>query len=504
MRGICLTPCGLTWDQLLNGSLDAQYVEVQGIVTAVNTNGVTLLMPEGRINVELRVPGLKTPELRQFENSLVRVRGCLFANWDYVTHEVKAGEVRIYGATISVDQPAPEDLFATQTKSFGELLLFDPQAGAFKRVKVSGQVLHAQDPEYFITDGKTGLRFVANKPVELAAGDLVDVVGFPELSGASPVLREAVARKTGHAPLPPANVLPKDDLIHASYDATWVQARGTLVSVRDTPTEHLLEIQNSLRTFVARLAAAHNLNELLPVGCQLELNGVYSGLGGNKAVGQEITSFELLLNSPADIQVLARPPWWTLERLLVIVGALACVLAVTVLWITQLHRKVEARTAELEIQIKERQRIEQQRVMERERARVAQDLHDELGSSLTEISMLAARARATAVTDEKRRNYLEQMNDKARGMVDALDEIVWAMNPRHDSLASLVSYFCLYADRFLGLAGIALAVGRPCGGPDFAVGLPAAVINYLLRVQGSVDQCGAPFAGHGSQAAHRH
>ena len=462
-------PVRPTWDQLLNGSLDAQYVEVQGIVTAVNTNGVTLLLREGRINVELRVPGLKTPDLQRFENSLVRVRGCLFANWNYVTHEVKAGEVRIYGATISVDQPAPEDLFATPAKSFGELLLFDPQAGAFKRVKVSGQVLHAQAPEFFLTDGRTGLRFMVNKPVELAAGDLVDVVGFPELSGASPVLREAVARKTGHAPLPPANPLPKDDLLHASYDAAWVQARGTLVSVRDTPTEHLLEIQNNLRTFIARLPGAQNLSELPPVGCLLELNGVYSGLGGNEAVGQDITSFELLLNSPSDLTVLARPPWWTLERLLVIVGALACVLAVTVLWITQLHRKVEARTAELEIQIKERQRIEQQRVMEQERARVAQDLHDELGSSLTEISMLAARARAAAVPDEKRNNYLEQMGGKAREIVAALDEIVWAMNPRHDSMSSLVSYFCLYADRFLGLAGIAWQLEGPAVAPDLAV-----------------------------------
>lgn len=452
--GLLPGPVRPTWDQLLNGSLDAQYVEVQGIVTAVNSNGVILLLREGRINVELRVPGLPTPALARFEHSLVRVRGCFFANWDYVTHEVKAGEVRIYGAAISVDQPAPEDLFATPKKPVGELLLFDPQAGVFKRVKVSGQILHARDTEFFMTDGKNGLRFVLNKPVALAAGDLVEVVGFPELSGVAPVLREAVVCKTGQAPLPPVNVLPEADLIHAQYEGAWAQVHGTLVNVRDTPAEQLLEIQSGLRTFVARLASTNRLTESLPVGCRLELNGVYSGQGGNKALGQEITSFELLLNNPSDIKVLARPPWWTLERLLVMVGALACVLTVTVLWITQLHRTVEARTAELEIQIKERQRVEQQRVMEQERARVAQDLHDELGSSLTEISMLATRARAGTATDEKRRNYLEQMSGKAREIVTALDEIVWAMNPQHDSLASLVSYFCLYADRFLGLAGM--------------------------------------------------
>jgi len=154
---------------------------------------------------------------------------------------------------------------------------------------------------------------------------------------------------------------------------------------------------------------------------------------------------------------------------LVIVGALACVLAVTVLWITQLHRQVEERTTQLESQIQERQRVEHQRAMEQERARIAQDLHDELGSGITEIGMLAARARSASGLARKDLSYLEHVGEKAREMVTALDEIVWAMNPRHDSLASLVSYFCLYADRFLGLANIAWRLEGPAGPPDHVV-----------------------------------
>jgi len=150
-------------------------------------------------------------------------------------------------------------------------------------------------------------------------------------------------------------------------------------------------------------------------------------------------------------------------------GALACVLAATALWVTQLRRKVERRTAELEIQIRERQRAEQQHVMEQERARIAQDLHDELGSGLTEISMLGARARSASVSLATRGSYLEQMSDKARQMVAALDEIVWAMNPTHDSVASMVSYFSLYAERFLGLANIAWRLEGPFEPDNFAV-----------------------------------
>src|SRR5277367_2676362 len=54
-------------------------------------------------------------------------------------------------------------------------------------------------------------------------------------------------------------------------------------------------------------------------------------------------------------------------------------------------------------------------------------------------------------------------------MVMALDEIVWAMNPTHDSLASMVSYFSLYAERFLGLANIAWQLEGPFEPGDHAV-----------------------------------
>lgn len=463
-------PVRPTWDQLMNGSMDAQYVEVQGIVTTGSTNGLTLRTRGGVINIELRVNGVNTEELARYENALVRIRGCLFASWDYITHQVEMGTIRIYNADITVSQPAPEDLFSSPNKTPAELLLFDPQAGELERVKVSGQIIYARDPEYFMTQGGHGVRFILKQTTRLRLGDLVEVVGFPELlNSGSPILRDGVARCIGHASLPEAKKLQSDDLLHAGHDSTRVQVEGLLASVRRTPTDQMLQMQSGVRTFVARLNGANDSVQSLAIGSRLALTGVYAAQSGNHAVGQDISSFELLLNSPSDISVLARPPWWTLEKLLVILGALACVLVATVLWITQLRRKVEQRTAELEVQIQERQRVEQQHAMEQERARIAQDLHDELGSGLTEISMLGARARSASAPPETRSSYLQQMSDIARQMVTALDEIVWAMNPTHDSLASMVSYFSLYAERFLGLANIAWRLEGPLEPADYAV-----------------------------------
>ncbi|MBC8095784.1 MAG: hypothetical protein H7Y43_08225, partial [Akkermansiaceae bacterium] len=461
-------PARPTWDQLVNGSMDAQFVEVQGLVTHVQRNRITLRTEGGIIQVEVRLAGVASEDFKPYENALVRLRGCLFASWDYVTHQVKSGEVRIYDASVSVDQPPPTDLFSIPAKTVPDLRLFDPQASVFQRVKVSGQVVFVRDHECFLMQGDHGIRFVTKDASGLQSGDLVRVVGFPDVFGtAAPVLHESLAHKTGHAPLPPARELSASELLKAEYDATLVRVIGSLVNVRKDREGHVLEMQSGVRNFIARLTEAGELS--FPPGSRLELSGVYAAQPGNRNGALDVGSFELLLSDASAIKVLARPPWWTLERLLVTVGALALGLAVTVLWITQLHRKVEQRTAELSHQIQERQRVEHQREMEQERSRIAQDLHDELGSGITEIGMLAARAKSASALEERRSHYLEAMGGKARELVTALDEIVWAMNPRHDSLGSLVSYFSLYADRFLSLANIPWRLEESSDSPDHIV-----------------------------------
>jgi signal transduction histidine kinase len=463
-------PVQPTWDQLMSGSLDAQYVELPGVVTAVRSNSVSLLTRDGVVELELRVIGLEPHHFKRFENALVRVRGCLLAMWDYQTHQFRAGAARIYGADVLVDEPAPADLFSSPAKTVAELRLFDPQGGLFRRIKVAGQVMHGEGTELFLADRGTGLRCALKSAItNLVAGDLVEVVGFPQLSGsASPVLREAVLRQTGKTPLPTPTVLSATDVSSAQHDATLVRIDGLLVERRKTDSGWLLEIQSGVRTFAARCTRSEPPPDAV-IGSRLELTGVYAALGSNRVAGQETGAFELLLPSAAAVRVLARPPWWTLERLLMIVGALATVLVLAVLWITQLHRQVEQRGAALEKEIRARQQVEQQRMLEQERARVARDLHDELGSDLTEVGMLLARAQSVGTVPERRAQYLEQTGAKARQMVTALDEIVWAMNPRHDSLGSLTSYFCLHADRFLSLAGITWRLEETQGAPEVAV-----------------------------------
>jgi signal transduction histidine kinase len=462
--GTLPNPIHPTWDQLLNGSMHCQYVELEGVVTLMNGDTITLLTRDGPIKVKLdpTAPLLAKTD----ENALVRLRGCLFADWDKQAQRVMVGNIRINQQWMDVVQPAPIDPFAIPSKHVGELLQFDPQAGSLQRVKISGQIVYLGDAGCFLMDGSSGLRFIPVGTLNAHVCDLVDVVGFPDLSGPAPLLREAVVRRLGLAELPKAHQLEANNLLRDDYDSTLVRVDGVLLGITSTPEREVLEMQSGLRRFGVIVKDKAGLKPLIP-GSRLELTGVYVGQGGNWVLGRSINSFQLLLNSGFDIRILSRPPWWTLKRLLSAVSVLLGVLIAAMIWIKLLHRQVAERTLQLETQIQKRQRAERQQAAEQERARVAQDLHDDLGASLTEVNMLTSLVKSPATTAEEKFRYVDELNEKALCMVTSLDEIVWAMNPRNDTVASLASYFGSYAQRFLELASVAYGLDVAEDLPDY-------------------------------------
>jgi signal transduction histidine kinase len=453
-------PVQPTWHQLMSGSLDAEYVELRGVLTAASTNELTILTRDGKLKIkgdeERPLPRFPFPtaQAASYLNKILRIRGCLTAEIDWKTRQVKAGEIYLDPAIVSVEESGPQEPFSLPTKKIPELLRFDASASALQRTKVVGQIIYSVPGEYFLLDGEAGLRLLTSKPIGLQCGDLVEAVGFPLLGGASPVLREAQIHKTGSAPLPRAAKLRPEDLLNRSYDSMLVQLEALLLSDTVNPGERVLKLQTGPIRFSARLRPDRGRLKTLLAGSWLQLTGVYATSRGSQ-MDDRLDSFDLLLNGAEDVTVLRQPSWWTVRRALTAAGVLAGSLAMAFIWITLLRRKVEERTLQLQKQIEARQLVEQHRAMEQERTRVAQDLHDELGAGLTEVGILGALAKNPAIPAEKKERYLDQLTEAACSLVTGLDEIVWAVNPQYDSVASLASYYSLFAQRFLNLAGIA-------------------------------------------------
>ncbi|MDE3067086.1 MAG: hypothetical protein KGJ60_05985 [Verrucomicrobiota bacterium] len=94
------------------------------------------------------------------------------------------------------------------------------------------------------------------------------------------------------------------------------------------------------------------------------------------------------------------------------------------------------------------ERLEQQHLIERERSRIAKDIHDDLGASLTRMAFLSELVK-TDETKEDVDAHAGKIAATARETVSALDEIVWAVNPHSDTLDSLLQYLSHYANKFL-------------------------------------------------------
>jgi len=158
------------------------------------------------------------------------------------------------------------------------------------------------------------------------------------------------------------------------------------------------------------------------------------------------------------------------ERLLILVGVLVVVLIFSAIWITQLHRLVEQRTRQLQNEISEREAVERERSLEAERSRIARDLHDDLGASLTEIAVLASKGQHTSPAEQGVMTLFHAIVDKARELVSALDGIVWAVDPKDNSLQSVADYLCDFADDYLSPSGIACRFDVPVSLPAIGFG----------------------------------
>ncbi len=116
-------------------------------------------------------------------------------------------------------------------------------------------------------------------------------------------------------------------------------------------------------------------------------------------------------------------------------------------------------------------RLAQQHAVEQDRARIAKDIHDDIGAGLTQITLLSELGRREP---DHAGAQLERISEAARDLTRAMDEIVWAVDPQRDTLASLMDYISAYAEDFLRAAGIRCRM-------DFPAALPAMSVDAELR-----------------------
>ncbi|HWI59197.1 MAG TPA: histidine kinase, partial [Bacillota bacterium] len=120
------------------------------------------------------------------------------------------------------------------------------------------------------------------------------------------------------------------------------------------------------------------------------------------------------------------------------------------------------RLAELQKMKRQVQELARQRALEQERLRIAQNIHDDLGARVTEISLLSSSAQSKAnLSSEEARAQFGAVSRLTNDLVRALYETVWAVNPKNDDLDSLASYVCQLADQMCAQAQLRCRLEMP-------------------------------------------
>jgi signal transduction histidine kinase len=133
----------------------------------------------------------------------------------------------------------------------------------------------------------------------------------------------------------------------------------------------------------------------------------------------------------ASLAITVQPFFWetTWFRAAVIIGVLALLAGI--------------------VRLMERRRysyLETQNAIEKERLRISKDIHDDIGGILTQVSLISDLGQSETKNQPLLNGQFERIGNQSRAAVQALDEIVWATNPKNDNLSRFAEYVCRFAD----------------------------------------------------------
>jgi signal transduction histidine kinase len=157
-----------------------------------------------------------------------------------------------------------------------------------------------------------------------------------------------------------------------------------------------------------------------------------------------ISAGGLMSQSPAVVSFRILPPIW---RRWWFIALAACCIAASIYAV-------------------DRYRIARLIEMERMRTRIATDLHDDIGSSLSQVSVLSEVIRRQVGNNPVVAEPLSMIATLSRDLIDAMNDIVWAINPRRDRLADLSHRMRRFASDVFTARDIAFSFNAPGGQHD--------------------------------------
>jgi len=365
-------PRKVSLGDLLSTREDSQWVEVEGIVQDVGPEGsglqLDVVVEGGHLLVSVMDPaGLDGNRL---VDAKVRVAGVCATRFNENNQLTGVWLDVPTSRQVSIAEPPAADPFSVPLRPIHSLMAFTARNSSEHRIRVRGTVTLQRPKSVFIQDGRQGLYIPGLPKVPLEPGDLVDVVGFADIGDFTPVLLHALFRRIRSAQVPPPIDVTAQAARAGAFDTLRVRLDATLRDVKHSETDCTLVLQEGDVLFEAKIEegkAYRHWSGLL--GSHLRLTGICSVNVDRNRIPD---TFNIFLDSPDSVEVLARPSWWTLRHTGVVLALLLGIALAVGVWVVVLRRRVRAQTKVI------RSRLESEAALEKRFQYVARATNDAL------------------------------------------------------------------------------------------------------------------------------
>lgn len=459
-----------------NSNAQACWTEATGVGRTVDTNGlINLKTKDGILPV-----WVGQTDAKEYVDDLIRVRGVLAMDSNRTAQLLVPSP-----GFVEVLERAPVDPFAIPCFSIAQLAGLEVKPERLRRMKSAG-VVTCQLPQGIFFQDDTGGAFVQTSEARvLRPGDRIEVVGFPNKESATLILSSPVIRKISTAnPAPPTHISAAQ-FIESKFAGMLVSLDALLLEQRDTPDAQLLTLQVGTKIFeAARPADEAGRLPQIPPGSHLTITGVCQigqgvtrfGMTESEAA-RAMSSLTIWIPTPANVLILARPPWWTVKRAAWAGGLFAGGLLGALIWVRVLRRRVAQKNRELQITMNQLAKETQTSAVLGERDRLAGEIHDSLQQGLAAIILQLDVANKHADDSPEARRLLRMARRMAEFSRAEVEHAVW----------DLQSPLLHNADLGTALTHVASLIST--GSPQVTVAvrgqaqpLPSAIEHHLLRI----------------------
>lgn len=420
-----------TYQQLMTGALDAQLVDIAGVVrqcnrTAPDSDSWQMVVATDGGSVPVRFLASQDPHLQ--EDAEVRFLAICFYQFSH-KRQVLTPVLQVpAGMLVRVERSAPADSYSAPLRSADSLLRFTPETAYGHRVHLRGVVTHSQPGELvWVRDGTSGLRIRTRQAEHLQPGDRIDVLGFLVYGSYTLMLEDAIFRSMGATnPPAPVTLTNTSDAFDHEEDLVAIEARLVETQPVLDGLAVFLEKSGTFFRAVLRLPANPRQYPDWQPGSKVCLTGICSAVPEEMSPTMGVwrpQSFQILLRSPADLTIVKPPPWWTLKHIIVLLGIVAggsFLVTAAVMWLARRRLREQAqRRAMAEAEFA---------AILAERNRVAREIHDTLAQGLVATSLQLRLARKqTNGAAESLSHHLETAQQLVSDSLEEARNSIWNM-----------------------------------------------------------------------------